>query len=344
MRFRLPVAESLTGTTGTSKPNSKCQEDTKQSKLIMVESIEKGTGLEQPPRGTKTIRVCSGDDPQKPFATLRAWDRPPPVASPVNGWSPREVLTRTPQHLATLVARNNLNTQSWSAPPILWKQQYLIAPTMTGKIYIWDLGRIARDGRVCSFSMHDREKHWKETLCHSKSEPVAEDQSNDRSTMPRSYLNGDTEPDLIVDTLSPELPITIESPVIGAGTSIIQIAVAPTNLLGMAEDSIVALSVCGLVSVIRMETMTAARRLDFVLQTSIVHAWMTDRTGGRCLCVTDDNTILIGYRTGMLEAWKIHPVVNYETNHPISNNHTFEAKVQWRAGFEKGLSSSRFSS
>ena len=72
-----------------------------------------------------------------------AWDRPPPIASPLDMWRPRQMHSRTPQHLLSLSVRDNgLAKQTWSAPPLLLRDRFLAAPTATGSIYIWDLVRI----------------------------------------------------------------------------------------------------------------------------------------------------------------------------------------------------------
>jgi hypothetical protein len=309
----------------------------------MCEGTENSPSAQAAPQLRQTPqrhhRPAVGNTPSGP--RLSAWDRPPPVASPLNGWKPRQLISRTPQHLVTLLGRSSSTTQScWSAPPVLWKESYLIAATSTGQLLFWNLNHIVTDKLEGGDEGDDQQQVEQGDASNPNDEFYHS--SSHRPGLSPFAIHVTPAPHLVLETINSQGPFTVESSALGAGTSVTQVTLAsPSFLLG--REALVTISVCGLVSVIvLLETFGGSDTVDDSIRASVVHSWTTGRTGMQCVTVTDDGLVVVGYKSGQLETWTLKHTLQHsrsvhqpkDVSQPSDSKTLYTEELVWRAAFE----------
>jgi hypothetical protein len=256
---------------------------------------------------------------------LTAWDQAPPVIAPLNYWKPREFRYRTPQHLVSLSARTPLMSPTWSAPPLLLKERFLIAPTATGQIFIWDLVVIVESAHDSAMSFGDEKQ---QTLSRADEadaanlDPIrfgyARSNQSEGPGLSAFRIQTATSPTLVVETNTPESSLFLEGNIASAGSSLVFLSLAPTVSLlanGSQRQTLVGISVVGIVHVIELQharnerdtvdTDSRSTSSSPPLRAAVQHSWCTGSTGMHCVTVTQQGLIVIGYNSGFVEAWRI---------------------------------------
>ena len=279
-----------------------------------------------------------------------ALDEPLPIASPLHSWQPRELRSRTPQHLVTLSGR--ATGQTWSAPPLFWRKRYLIAPTVAGQLLCWDLARIIEHPHE---SRNDTEEDLPPPSSSVRQEGDAAPKvayTNSSSDSPPGLspfcIHKVPNPNLFVETNTPQTSFFAdsESPQspLGGGSSLIALNLAPTTTqLGTESQALmVGISVVGIVHVFRLKSTSDTHEASkHSLEVSLQHSWSTGLTGMQCAAFTEEGLIVIGYNSGHIEAWALKNTNRSESpNQPdarlSTDAHTemYSVELVWRAAMD----------
>ncbi|GAX22082.1 hypothetical protein FisN_6Hh330 [Fistulifera solaris] len=255
-----------------------------------------------------------------------AIDSSPAVFRLSDGWKQCQQKPKTPQHLVTLVARNP-STYVWSAPPIIWNEKYLIAPTLSGHILLWDLTKVLRSD-VADVGDHlvedgEGEERFKGLSLH---DVVLEPEVS------AFQIQTNHTPDLVLNTQQDEKGEAESASTLGDGAAIAQICIGSPAVLGNGNDVLVAVSVAGFVHIFNLND-------DSNPNSSFVTSFFaTGKTGLQCVTTTSTGAIVVGYRSGRLEAWKLEArkqarKVIAASQAPEKSETTYRKKLLWRGFF-----------
>lgn len=227
-----------------------------------------------------------GDEPDD----FNAIDESPAVYRLSDGWQQCDLIPRTPQHLVTLVARNP-TTSTWSASPILWKERYLITPTMSGQILFWDLTKVLRSSsnQVGNQKAEDGDAAGKSQNLHDFSH---------ETEVSEFLIHSNHTPDFVLDTIKAETDEREANSAFANGTAILQICIGSPAVLGDGKEVLVAISVTGCVYIFDLDFS------DLNLIT-LASSFSTGKLDLRCVSTTRKGLIVVGYHSGRLEAWKL---------------------------------------
>lgn len=268
----------------------------------------------------------SGDEGDAP-EYWNAIDGSPAVFKITNGWRECELIPRTPQHLITLIARNP-TTYVWSAPPIVWKERYLIAPTLSGHILLWDLRKTLK---MASNETDDLKLDDRQVESASKG-PSVPNRSLE-GEVSDFHIHSSQTPDLVLNTNRDETTekVPIDS-TLANGTAIAQICIGSSSVPGNNNGNnevLVSASVAGFVHVFHLNDS------DLNLIT-IAYSFSTGKPGLQCVTTTRKGTIVVGYHSGRLEAWKLEArkqpknVASTPQNLERTAGTSYRKKLLWR--------------
>ncbi|GAX14552.1 hypothetical protein FisN_6Lh330 [Fistulifera solaris] len=244
-------------------------------------------------RSRPILRPGSGDGDESSTQHFDAIDSSPAVFKLSDGWKQCEQIPRTPQHLVTLVARNP-STYVWSAPPIIWKEKYIIAPTLSGHILLWDLTKALRSNVADVDDQINEDGEGEDRVKGSGLHDVAREADVSAFEIHTSHT-----PDLVLNTHQDEKGEAESASTLGDGAAIAQICIGSPAVLGNGNDVLVAVSVAGFAHIFNLSD-------DYnPLMGSVAASFSTGKAGLQCVTTTSMGAIVVGYRFGRLESWKL---------------------------------------
>ncbi len=277
-------------------------------------------------RSRPTIRPESTDEGDESSSQqFDAIDSAPEVFKLSDGWQQCKQIPKTPQHLVTLLARNPA-TYVWSAPPIIWNETYLIAPTLSGHILLWDLTKTLKKDAPEVDDQINEDCEGEERGRGPGPDNVARE-----AEVSAFQIQTNHTPDLVLSTQQDEKGEKESGSTNVDGAAIAQICIGSPAVLGNGNEVLVAVSVAGFVHIFNLYDSNPN-------MSSVASSFATGKPSLQCVTTTSTGAIVVGYRSGRLEAWKLE--ARKQARKVIAASQSFETneisyrkKLMWRGFF-----------